>query len=269
MSVEEKLNTILEKLEKLNVLEEKLNSLDSKFGREITSLKTEVSNLKKSFTAHENNYRRNNLVLFNLPDNPNEKIYDLEKDVESFLKDILKSQVDLNSLDLVKRLGPNTVKKRPVLIRFLALRGKMEVLKLAKNLKGTGLILSEDFPPHVREIRKKLYPYWKAAKEEKKKVYMKYDKLFIDDKLWELKELQAGLEARPALFSEDSAGENSTGTDQPSDGTLRRWLNEGKLIKKRSSSKKRKVESSPPQKPPFRRQHSSKESLGTEEEPRK
>lgn len=240
------------------VLSDKIKSLDVSINKvlaQLTDQSNKVSNLEKMHRIYENNYKRNNLILFNFPENPKENIWDLEKEIELFLKNVIKTTVNLNEIDFIRRIG---VKKgnRPILIRFIAYRRKIEVLRLAKNLKGSNLALSEDFLEEIRKIRKALYPYWKAAREENKRAYMRYDKLLVDNKFWSLEELQRGSITNVNYASESEKDDSSlTGTENLSDDTLRRWLQEGKLMKKKKINK-RKADGSPGKGSPFRRPRS-------------
>lgn len=46
-------------------------------------------------------------------------------------------------------------KPRPVVERFLQLKNKLAVLDKAKNLKGSGIFINEDFPEAVRQKKEK------------------------------------------------------------------------------------------------------------------
>ena len=61
-------------------------------------------------------------------------------------------------------------------------------MKAKTKLKGSNVFISEDFSLRVREIRKKLLPHLKAAKDEKKKAAMVYDHLLINGKKFILNE---------------------------------------------------------------------------------
>lgn len=242
-------------LEKVKSTDEKINWFLQKFHEQ----KDKIADLEKRVQKSEDIYRRKNLLLFHFPEKVNENIYTLEKEIDSIFREVLKIEVNLKDIDIVSRIGNNIGNKQPVLIRSLALRRKYEVLRAAKNLKGTNLILSEDFPTSVREVRKKLYPYWKNARTENKKANMHYNKLKVDGKLWSLEDLQKKDAESSVCNSESEAGEESvsSGLENLSDGTLRNWIKEGKLVRKVKRSKKRKADESLKQ-PLFRRPHNVK-----------
>ena len=70
-------------------------------------------------------------------------------------------------------------KPRPIVVRFLRLKDKLAVLDKAKNLKGSGIFINEDFPEAVRQRRKELLPAMKAAREKGDIAYLRYDKLIV------------------------------------------------------------------------------------------
>uniref|UniRef100_T1HJV4 Endonuclease-reverse transcriptase n=1 Tax=Rhodnius prolixus TaxID=13249 RepID=T1HJV4_RHOPR len=217
-----------------------------------------VQELERRLSRYENLHRRKNLILYNLPEKTNEKPWALEQEIQTIFSDVLQSDITLKDTDVIKRIG--LVKgKRPIIIRFTSLRCKLELLRKAKNLKGSDLVLSEDFPVEIREIRKKLYSYWKEARNSNKKVYMKYDKLWVEGRLYSLEELRSKFGATSVCSSGSGSEEDSasTGIENLSDGTLRNWLKEGKLIKRRIF-KKRKAEESPEKRHTFRRPQTSK-----------
>uniref|UniRef100_T1HB53 Endonuclease-reverse transcriptase n=1 Tax=Rhodnius prolixus TaxID=13249 RepID=T1HB53_RHOPR len=224
-------------IEKVKSTDKKINLLLQK-SREQSD---KITELEGRIKQSEDAYKRKNLLLFNFPEKDNEKIYDLEKEIESIFRDVLKTEVNLKDIDAIRRVGINKRNNRPVLIRFLALRCKYEVLRSAKNLKGTSLVLTEDFPLSVRETRKKLYPFWKEARSENKKAFMYYDKLKIDGRFWSLDQLQKKGDASSLSPSESEREDDSvsTGLDNVSDGTLRNWIREGRLMRRKKPQKRK------------------------------
>ena len=61
-------------------------------------------------------------------------------------------------------------------------------MKATAKLKGSNVFISEDVSLRVQEIRKKLLPHLKAAKDEKKKSTMVSDHLLINRKKFILDE---------------------------------------------------------------------------------
>ncbi|KAB0799267.1 hypothetical protein PPYR_07147 [Photinus pyralis] len=81
----------------------------------------------------------------------------------------------------VYRIGAKQLNKvRPVFIKLAQYETKIEVLKKAKNLKGTNIYIHEDFPKHVLEERKVLATHLRTARESGHRAYLKYNKLIVN-----------------------------------------------------------------------------------------
>ena len=77
---------------------------------------------------------------------------------------------------------------RPVIARFSHYQDKEFVCSFYKKLKGTKIVISDDFPREVEEIHKSLYPVLKQAKREQKRAFLNFDKLIIDGLIYRGKE---------------------------------------------------------------------------------
>lgn len=53
-----------------------------------------------------------------------------------------------------------------------------------KNLKGTGIGISHDYPKEIDVIHEKLYPVLKKAKQGKQSAFFKVDKLIINGQVY-------------------------------------------------------------------------------------
>ena len=69
---------------------------------------------------------------------------------------------------------------RPIVCRFKNFKDRELVRKSANVLKGSNYGISEQFPKEINDRRRALWPYYKEAKEQKKKAFFRRDKLFID-----------------------------------------------------------------------------------------
>ena len=76
-------------------------------------------------------------------------------------------------------------RSRPIIVKLSTYQDKNFIKSFIKNLsKGFNIGISDDFPKEVDEMRKKLYPILKAAKNEKKEAYFKVKKLLINSSLY-------------------------------------------------------------------------------------
>ena len=71
-------------------------------------------------------------------------------------------------------------KSRPIVCRFKTSKDRESVKKCGKNLSGTPFVIREQFPKEINERRKNLWPHYKAAKQQKRKVSFIRDKLYVD-----------------------------------------------------------------------------------------
>lgn len=62
-----------------------------------------------------------------------------------------------------------------IVVRFTFFNDKETVLRAKRNLKSTNIFIAERLQKWVRDIRKRLFSLFKAAKEENKKCRMVYD----------------------------------------------------------------------------------------------
>lgn len=106
-----------------------------------------------------------------------EKVSDLEERVRKLFTEKLQLDYLKIELDWAHRTGKPTSseKPRPIVVRFPQLKDKLAVLDKAKNLKGSGILINEDFPEAVQQKRKELLPPKKAAWERGDIAYLRYN----------------------------------------------------------------------------------------------
>lgn len=130
----------------------------------------------------EGQSRRNNIVVDGIKESVREKVSDSEDKVRKLFSEKLQLDHLKIELDWAHRTGkPATPseKPRPIVVRILRLKDKLAVLDKAKNLKGSGIFINEDFSETVRQRRKDLLPAMKAARERGDIAYLRYDKLIV------------------------------------------------------------------------------------------
>jgi len=108
---------------------------------------------------------------------------------------LLKIQIPQNNVDAIRfervhRIPTKTPRQRSqnhprqVIARFSHYQGKEFVRSFYKNLKGTEIRISDDFPKEVEVIHKTLYPVLKHAKRERKKAFFNFDNFIIDGRVY-------------------------------------------------------------------------------------
>lgn len=133
----------------------------------------------------EDRARRDNLVFFNVPDNPSETWADSEKEVKKIALDQM--SINLTDADIARAHRIGTARRdkiRPITVKFTSHKTKEKVLNAKTKLKGSDIAISEDFSPATRHARKMLVDFAKrTAPDEKFK--LRYKKLTLDDKCYE------------------------------------------------------------------------------------
>ncbi|KAH9379177.1 hypothetical protein HPB48_011826 [Haemaphysalis longicornis] len=162
---------------------EDVSNLVSQQANVIRSLSQRVDELQEKSVDMEDRSRRLNLVFYGVDDTDQlEKWDQSEKLIQKICKD--KLGIQLKSVQRAHRIGRFTGKtKRPIVVNFSSYKEKQDVLVNAKKFKGTNYSVSQDYSPETRSVRKHLWEYGKAKKEDKSNnVKLNFDKLIINDK---------------------------------------------------------------------------------------
>lgn len=155
-------------------------------------LQTEVTALKGNLQLHqrrlddlEDRSRRRNLVIFGFPEPDRENATELRKKIiEELIGD--KLGVVVNSVERVHRVGKKCHDKvRPVIMNFFDYNEKLKVLKNCHKLKGTKISVNHDFCKATIAKRSKLWSHSNDFRAQGRKVSLDYDKLRVDDDIYE------------------------------------------------------------------------------------
>lgn len=130
----------------------------------------------------ENRSRRSNLIIFGVPDEPNETEVKLRDKV---VRDIFRDKLGINctSVARIHRLGKAS-SGRPVITFMQNYSEKEALLKNARKLKGTGISLQNDYCADTLRRRRLLWSSAQDERERGKKVKLVHDKIRIDDALY-------------------------------------------------------------------------------------
>ena len=154
-----------------------------------------LAELQRRHIKLECHSRRGNLKFYGIKEREHESNEDTEDLLRNFLRTDLKiPKEDEESIqfDRVHRVSTRRVssgtpnsKPRPIIVKLSSYHDKEFIKSFIKNLtKGRNLGISDDFPKEVEEMRKKLYPVLKAAKQEKRTAFFKVERLIIDGLLY-------------------------------------------------------------------------------------
>lgn len=169
--MEKHTETIIDRLNKLE-LEIKPLKEDNKI------LKEKVEILENKLKSYENKDKRSNLIFYGIPENKDTEIELITKIINIIKKD-LDITLEDNEVATCYRLGryvPN--KNRPVLIKFLTLWKRTQILKNKKKI-SSGIKVAEDFPKEVLIKRQELQGDLKKEREQGNIAFLKYDKLVV------------------------------------------------------------------------------------------
>ena len=150
-------------------------------------LKIRMDTFERNVDDLQGRSRRNNLLFFGMDRTDGETPEQLAGQVQDLLTDTLEMAEDV-SFDRIHRLGPG--KKSPIIARCTFFKQKISILKAKSKLKDndSGVSISEDYTQRVRDVRKKLIPHLKSAKEEGKRATLVFDHLLIEGIKYELGE---------------------------------------------------------------------------------
>ena len=136
--------------------------------------------------------RRENIKIFNLNETEGETPRETEYLVRNMMEEklgIIREDMNEIRFERVHRLPTRhnrqtRTKPRPIIAKFSFYQDKEYVMSKVKNLKGTGIGISHDYPKEIDVIHEKLYPALKRAKQEKQSAFFKVDKLIINGQVY-------------------------------------------------------------------------------------
>lgn len=130
--------------DRLEAIETKLKNVEEctavikQFHNKFSQLENSIKALENQMVDLEDRSRRNNLIVFGLPEVVNETAEGLAKSV---IEDLFQKTLDVTvcSIERMHRLGRKTAHRpRPVIMRFMDHREKLAVLINCPKLKGEG-----------------------------------------------------------------------------------------------------------------------------------
>lgn len=193
--MENLLAEIKKQLEDLNRTSERIESKIDDCQKQINEIKNENANLKaeneqlKTTVAQQNHrigylekeIKRNNLVVQGVTEAEDETDIQLKEKIENILRDMGTPITYEGELQELHRIGIKRANKiRPIFMKMRNYETKVKIMKRTKELKGTQIFITEDFPKHVLEERKVLSNHLKKAREIGHRAFMKYNKLIVN-----------------------------------------------------------------------------------------
>lgn len=166
-------------------LEKKIGEQDQTIQRQQTEIEELKSSHQESLKNLQIDSKKRNLIIHNLSEGEADPL-ELKSKIINVFK--LETSIELQDwhFDNFFRIGkPDPSKIRPILVAFTSMAIKQDIEKARKSLKSVSI--SADMPKCILDNRKLLQPELENFRRAGHKVFFKYDKLYVDGKLWERK----------------------------------------------------------------------------------
>lgn len=227
--------------EQTSLIREEIHTFVSKITETVEHLKTEVREIKNKNLLLERRVRKNNVIIFGVNLNTDNILKETLDTINHHLHTNL-VESDINNIRLVGR-GQRSL---PIILEFVSFLKKVTIFKNIRNLKGTGIAISNDLCREDREQNRTLVKYYKKAKSEKIDASIKNGKLLVDGKSYTVSELKS-LED-PEFISESEDGDSEQAAPTTAGSTP---LELGPLLGGTGAKRKRRkiLKSSPPRNP--------------------
>ena len=149
-----------------------------------TRLENTVDALKEKVEDLEYRSMRENIIVYNIPELPDEDCYSLVKKV--FTENMKCEDSSRILIDVAHRLGQKRFdhKPRPIVAKMLSRASKSYVMSHVRNLKGCEYSVGDQLPKTMQERRlAQLSTFKKVRKEPGSKAKLIKDQLYINNKL--------------------------------------------------------------------------------------
>lgn len=209
--INHKFDSMKKSVKELKQSNKQLQRQNENLTKVVSELKEQVSQLeidsRKNAEANEkleSQSRRSNLILYGIAGDKRESWEESEEKFRGYLAESLKIDQSKIQTERVHRLNTKS-SPAPIIAKFSFFKDREKVLKAYKekrkaeresqndeegSLNNTEqpvntVRVGEDFPARVRNVRKKLLPFLRKCISERKNAYLKYDKLVIDNNIYE------------------------------------------------------------------------------------
>jgi len=170
-----------------DVLQDTISILEAK--QEHTDIM--LNKLQDQLLDTQTRQMRCNLIMNGVPESDRENCLDIAADILTKKLKIPRSRIQTHggksgdiALDIAHRMGPkeSTTDRgsRPLVLKLVDRHSKDAILQFAKNLKGTSISISEQFPAAIRAKRASLVPDLKKARSDGDTARIAFDKLIVN-----------------------------------------------------------------------------------------
>ena len=144
-------------------------------------LERQNTEFKRKLVDLESRSRRDNLKIYNIAEKEKENVHDLRLWFDTFLVEklsIMDPNIEVDRIHCIGKPGKGT---RPIIVKFNKYAAREAVWNRRKELKDTGISMSEDFPEEIERKRRTLFPVMKAARNDGQRASLAFDKLYINE----------------------------------------------------------------------------------------
>ena len=145
--------------------------------------------LKEKLLHSDTHSRKENLIFVGISGNNQESTINK-------IRELWKNKLEITDAETIQvqrchRFGPQIANRpRDIIVRFAFFPDREKIWKNRGKLKGTNIIMKEDFPQEIEQRRSQLYPIFKMAREKNFRPKLAADKLFINGAKYTVENLQ-------------------------------------------------------------------------------
>lgn len=157
-----------------------INTKLGEINEEIGCMKLKMEEQEKRIYILEKNSVQRNVMFFGVEEKECERSYsDLQENILEIIKNKIKEEIQVFEVQSVRRIGKKGSRPRPISVAFTTLGKKINILKKKKNLEGSNIYITEEFPVNILRKREELKEQQRQEKEKGNIAFIKYDKLII------------------------------------------------------------------------------------------
>ncbi|XP_074041809.1 uncharacterized protein [Leptinotarsa decemlineata] len=153
----------------------------------IVKIETEDFSLKEKLKIAERKLRRNNIIIFGIPEE--------EQDPLNYFKTIIEKNLEVTleetEVDTIKRIGlPSNNKPKPVILELVRNLKKAEIFNKVTKFKGTGLSITNNLNKEDREEQRFLYHQLRSARQNHHQAVLKGNTLIVNGEKYTYQQLK-------------------------------------------------------------------------------
>lgn len=154
------------------------------------ALEDRVLQLENKIKTSQDQKRQYNVILHGIEDGDTKPQETYQK-AYSLMEELQLPNIKIDQAYRLGKPGQKTQNPRPITIKLTSVMDKETVIHKSREIPFNNRPrLTEDFPPELRDTRKKLIPFLIKAKNNGKKASLSRDKLRIVSKMYCLEDLE-------------------------------------------------------------------------------